>query len=428
MNIQYSSMRIVISFRRKGSLAEETMSASMFMRVSKFSLVVLLFVTILMMSPLPSPVRAIYSAGQIQWCKGITSTAQNFGTFSFGGGCISPVGSATFSTTDGAAFILLQMADIGTVTYEFFTQWRDPNGDLCAECTHDSGGITFNVNAITISDSIQISGRLPASRPGTWSVELLVSPGNVSPVSLATSSFTIGSTQTAPTTFGVTVGVDPSITQVTVDGQASAAGTKFTWNQGDQHTLSAKKTVAGDKPGTQYVFTGWSDGVSDTTRTITVNSNAVYTAQYKTQYQLTVNSDYGSATGADWYDEGSKTNAVLDTSTVSDGPLYNWVFAGWTDDASGTNLKSNPITMDSPKTTTATWNHDFSMIFYAIIGAVIAVVAVAGIMLMRRGKAPKTPRMAAPATQLSGEQKFCPHCHAVLPMEAAVCSACGKPT
>jgi uncharacterized repeat protein (TIGR02543 family) len=405
------------------------------MRVSKISLVVLLlFATILMMFPLPSPVGAIYSAGQIQWCKGITSTAQTFGTFSFGGGCISPVSTATFSPTDGSAFILMQMADISeTATYYFLTQWRDPNGDLCNECNHESGGITFNVNAITISDSIQIAGRLPASRPGAWSMGLLVSVNGMSYVSMATSSFTIGSTQTAPTTFGVTVGVTPSVTQVTVDGQASAAGTKFTWNQGDQHTLSAKKTVAGDKPGTQYVFTGWSDGVSDATRTITINSNAVYTAQYKTQYQLTVNSDYGSATGADWYDEGSKTNAVLDTSTVSDGPLYNWVFTGWTDDASGTNLKSNPITMDNPKTATATWSHEFSMIFYAVIVAVIAVVAVVAVVaMMRRGKGPKAvqeaPTSAPPTKKLTGKQKYCAHCRAVIPKESTFCSSCGQST
>ena len=215
---------------------------------------------------------------------------------------------------------------------------------------------------------------------------------------------------------------------LTVDGQAVASGKQFTWNQGDQHILSVKKTVTGDKPGTQYVFTGWSDGVSDTTRTITVNNNAVYSAQYKTQYQLTVNSDYGSATGADWYDEGSKAFAVLDTSSTSDGLLYNWVFAGWTDDASGTNLKSNSITMDSPKTATAKWNHEFSMMLYGIVVAVIAVVAVAGIMVMRRGRGPKTQQISTQATRLSGEQKFCPNCHAVLPVEAAVCSACGKPT
>jgi uncharacterized repeat protein (TIGR02543 family) len=156
----------------------------------------------------------------------------------------------------------------------------------------------------------------------------------------------------------------------------------------------------------------------------------VLVAQYKTQYLLTVSSDHGSPSGGDWYDEGKTAHATLDTGLVSDNLFYDWVFTGWQGDASGSNLQSNPITMDGPKTATATWNHEFSMIFYAIVAVVVvAAAAVAGIMLMRRGKGPKTQRVAAPqATYLSGQQKFCPNCHAVLPVEAAICSACGKPT
>lgn len=402
------------------------------MRHSKILLIVLLLsVTSITMFDMPTPAHAIYVSGQVQWCKGVTSTAQTFGTFSFGGGCISPVPSATYSPTDSSAYFLVQVADIvGGVTYDFFTQYRDPGGELCNECTHASGGITFNVNAVTLSDYVQIAGRLPSSRLGTWSVELLVAAGGVTPISLTTASFTIGSTQEKPTSFTVSVNVSPSVTQVSVDGQGTPSGTKFTWNQGEQHTLSAKKTVAGDKAGTQYVFTGWSDGVSDTTRTITVNNNMAFTAEYKTQYQLTVNSDHGSATGADWYDEGSKAYAVLDTSTISDGPFYNWVFAGWTDDAKGTNLKSNPITMDDAKTATATWNHEFSMNFYYIIvGVVVVVAALAAFMMMRSRRGPKPAMVSqAAAPQLSGQKKFCANCHAVLPIEANVCSSCGQPT
>jgi uncharacterized repeat protein (TIGR02543 family) len=148
---------------------------------------------------------------------------------------------------------------------------------------------------------------------------------------------------------------------------------------------------------------------------------------------LTVDSDYGSATGGDWYDEGSKAYAVLDTGTVSDGPFYNWVFTGWADDAKGTNLKSNPITMDDAKTATAMWNHESSMVFYGVILAVVVVVDVLAVFILlrrRKGRAPPPPPPGMPAqtARLSGVQKFCPHCHTVLPMEAAICSACGKPT
>lgn len=405
------------------------------MHQSKILLILLLLtLTSVAMFAMPTPAHAIYVTGQIQWCKGVTSTAQTFGTFSFGGGCISPVPNGAYSTTDSSAYMVAQVADVAEgTTYEFLTQYRDSSGELCNECQNYSGQISFNVNAITLSDYLQIAGRYPQSHPGTWSVELLTSINGMSPISLTTASFTIGSTQEKPTSFTVSVNVSPSVTQVNVDGQGASSGTKFNWNQGEQHTLSVKKTVAGDKAGTQYVFTGWSDGTSDTTRTITVNNNVAFTAEYKTQYQLTVDSEHGSATGGDWYDEGSKAYAELDTGTISDGPLYNWVFTGWTDDAKGTNLKSNPITMDGPKTATATWSHDFSMVFYGVILAVVVVVVVLAVFILlrrRKGRAPPPPPPGMPAqtTRLSGEQKFCPHCHTVLPMEAAVCSACGKPT
>ncbi len=117
----------------------------------------------------------------------------------------------------------------------------------------------------------------------------------------------------------------------------------------------------------------------------------MYTAQYKIQYRLTVNSDHGNATGAGWYDEGSKAYAALETGTTSDGIFYNWDFAVWTNGSSGMNLKSNPITMDGPKTATAKWNHDFSMAFYGMLVAIIVVAAVTGIMVMKRGREHETP-------------------------------------
>ena len=43
-------------------------------------------------------------------------------------------------------------------------------------------------------------------------------------------------------------------------------------------------------PQGEYVFTSWSDGITDATRTITVNSNATLTANFeKRKYPLSVN-------------------------------------------------------------------------------------------------------------------------------------------
>ncbi len=383
----------------------------------------------------PPPVHAIYAAGTIQWCKGVTATAQTFGTFSFGGGCVAPVSSATYSTTDAAAFFVVQVADIVIGTnYEFFTQWRTPSGDLCNECTHDSGLINFNVNAITMSDSIQIAGRLPESHPGAWSVEVLVSAGGVNPISMATSTLTIGSTGPTTTTYTVTFSVSPgeagANAGLRVDGNAVGSGKQFTWNQGEQHSVSLNKISAGTDSGTRYVFTGWSDGVSDTSRTITVTNSMAVVGQYKTQYLLTVVSDHATPGGGNWYDVGTTAHATLDTGIVGDNLFFDWVFTGWRGDASGANLQSNQISMDAARTATAVWDHRFSTAFYAIGALIVLVVIVVALLLLRkRGSLGGLGGGPQPTiTKLSGKKKFCANCRAKIPIEATVCSKCGRPT
>jgi uncharacterized repeat protein (TIGR02543 family) len=332
----------------------------------------------------------------------------------------------------------MQDAVAGTV-YQFGTEWRDPNGDLCNECVHTGAAFTTNLNSFPVWDTLQIAGRLPASRPGRWTVDFLrVDPGNR--FSFFTDVIEISQPQGPPqvTTFSVTVDTSPRVSglSISVDGQATPAGTRFTWAQGEQHSLSVPRTIQSpENSGTRYVFTGWSDGITENTRQITVSNNMVFSAVYKTQHRLTVQSEYGAATGDEWYDEGSKAYAELDTGTVADGLFYNWVFAGWTEDAAGKNLKSNAITMDAPKTSTATWNHEFSITFFAII-ALVGVAAVAGLIFMRRARIQRSsaglrasqPTPPVEAAQLSGQKKFCSNCRAVLPIEATICSSCGQPT
>ncbi len=73
--------------------------------------------------------------------------------------------------------------------------------------------------------------------------------------------------------FTVSPGGAAAIADLTVDGEVVSSGMQVSWRQGTQHSLSVQKIVAGNEPGTQYVFTGWSDGVTDASRAITVTSN-----------------------------------------------------------------------------------------------------------------------------------------------------------
>jgi subtilisin family serine protease len=114
--------------------------------------------------------------------------------------------------------------------------------------------------------------------------------------------------------------------------------------------------------GTRYVCTGWSgtgnvpgSGTSTSVGfTMTEPSNITW--NWKTQYYLTVTSPYDTSGGTDWYDNGTTAYATLATGIYDIVPGWvRAVFTGWSGDASGTGLTSDPITMNGPKTAVATW-------------------------------------------------------------------------
>lgn len=113
--------------------------------------------------------------------------------------------------------------------------------------------------------------------------------------------------------------------------------------------------------GVQYVCLGWtgtgsvpaSGSGSNVTFTINAPSTIVWT--WKTQYLLTVSSDYGTVSGGGWFDAGTPAYASVNpTSVTSSGIEY--LFSQWSSDASGSYSTSNAIIMDGPKTATATWS------------------------------------------------------------------------
>ena len=85
-----------------------------------------------------------------------------------------------------------------------------------------------------------------------------------------------------------------------------------------------------------------------------------HTFVYVTQYLLSVQTPYSFASGEDWYPEGAIAHAMLNSSQVVDeGQRTRHIFAGWTRDASGGNLTSDNILMNSPKTAIASWKTQF---------------------------------------------------------------------
>jgi Divergent InlB B-repeat domain len=126
-------------------------------------------------------------------------------------------------------------------------------------------------------------------------------------------------------------------------------------------TATSPTTISGER----YVFNGWT-GTGTGCYTglnlqaqVTMGSAITETATWEHQFNLTVTSDHGTTVNQGWYDAGTIATAGLTSGTVNGTAGTQYVFTGWTGDASGNGLTSSGITMNSPKTATATWKTQY---------------------------------------------------------------------
>jgi hypothetical protein len=127
-------------------------------------------------------------------------------------------------------------------------------------------------------------------------------------------------------------------------------------------------------------FTGWSGDFTGTSPagSLMMNAPKTVTADWRTEYLLTLDSEYSSPSGAGWYDEGESVNISIES--VSGFPVRQ-IFDGWTGDFSSTEA-STVITMDSPKAIVATWHTDYFWV-YILVAIVVVLVAVVIYILIR---------------------------------------------
>src|SRR5271157_5576661 len=137
------------------------------------------------------------------------------------------------------------------------------------------------------------------------------------------------------------------------------------FDSGSSITESVTSPVSGGS-GIQYVCTGWSGtgsapaSGSASSVTFTITQASSITWNWKTQYYLTVNDGgHGTIGGQGWYDAGTDTQASMAPLTVAGTTGTQYVFAGWSGDATGSGSPSNNILMDGPKTATATWTTQY---------------------------------------------------------------------
>jgi len=149
-----------------------------------------------------------------------------------------------------------------------------------------------------------------------------------------------------------TITTNPTGLSFSVDGQPYSNQQTFSWIPGSSHTLSTTSTQGGTA-GILYLWNTWSDGGANSHTIITPSGSASYTANFNTQYYLTMNAGAGGSVTptSTWYNAGQ--NVPID-ATPNDGYVFDkWVGTG-TGSYSGT-TKLNSITMNGPITQSATF-------------------------------------------------------------------------
>ena len=121
------------------------------------------------------------------------------------------------------------------------------------------------------------------------------------------------------------------------------------------YNLGVQSPIAGDS-GIQYVFTQFTDGVTQNPRSIAVSASVTYEIKYKTQYQLTMQVDPSGTAGTSpgvgvwWYDAGQ-------TVSIQASPASGYSFQSWAGSGAGSYTgTANPasVTMNEPLSETAT--------------------------------------------------------------------------
>ena len=179
--------------------------------------------------------------------------------------------------------------------------------------------------------------------------------GSVASSPNASTSVTMSAPETVTANFvaatPITIQTSPAGLQFSVDGGPAMTAPQTENLSPGSHTIAIAGPQAGP-PGTQYVFSAWSDSNSSNPRSITVGpSAATYTANFQTQYQLTISAS-PAAGGTVSPASGSYYNsdaAVNISATAANG----YQFSSWSGSAASTSSASTTVTMSAPETVVA---------------------------------------------------------------------------
>lgn len=193
--------------------------------------------------------------------------------------------------------------------------------------------------------------------------------------------FRLSSSVSSPQTItGNTTISDGYTTQyyLTVNANGHSSGVGAGWyDSGSTAYAYLAATTVYDGDYTRYNFASWSGSGtgsytgSSSTATVTMNAPINETANWQTQYYLTVVGTYASTTGSGWYNSGVSASFNV-SSPVSGGVGSQLAFGSWTGSGSGSytgSVQASSCTMNAPITETANWNQQYYLTVVSSYGS-----------------------------------------------------------
>jgi hypothetical protein len=194
---------------------------------------------------------------------------------------------------------------------------------------------------------------------------------------------------------------------------------------GNNHIISVQPVVELQNS-TRLVFSGWSDGINRTQRTVTLHGDMKLSGSYKTQYLLNVNSIIPYYSKSDWYNAGANVSLRVDDSIPMSGLLGSFgarsVFRNWSGDLESNSVSVN-VVMDRPKTLDANFAGDYTSL---VVPAIVAVGLIGGVVLVALRRRASTPAPEEEAVSTVDERKVCGRCGEPVEKDWTHCIHCGK--
>jgi len=179
--------------------------------------------------------------------------------------------------------------------------------------------------------------------------------------------------------------------------------------------------------GERYVFNGWlNNGIRTDSGSFIVIQDLNLVANYKEQYFLNIESEFGMIRGAGWYDSGSRAIISVTPTSISLTGFLGQVglkedFTGWSGDHNEISPTSS-LTMNSPKKVVANWSINFGLILPTLFAVAIMTVAWMMGTKMPGRKGRKSTRKKAKKPR----RMDCRFCGKSIPNNSRYCRECGK--